>query len=94
MPIHIVQVHRVSVMGLFVSLSHGHARLLGRGVGGQSLHRRARYRSPAKEDSAMKPEATLTDRILKAVSGAPGCRIEEVICQFPDLTWNQASSLV
>jgi len=37
----------------------------------------------------MKPESTLTDRILEAVSEAPGCRIEEVVCQFPDLTWNQ-----
>ena len=37
----------------------------------------------------MKPEPTLTDRILKAVSEAPGCRIEDVIEQFPDLTWNQ-----
>lgn len=37
----------------------------------------------------MKLESTLTDRILEAVSEAPGCRIEEVVCQFPDLTWNQ-----
>ena len=42
-----------------------------------------------REDSAVKPEPTLTDRILKAVSEAPGCRIEDVIEQFPDLTWNQ-----
>ena len=37
----------------------------------------------------MKPEPTLTDRILEAVSDAPGCRIEDVVGQFPDLTWNQ-----
>ena len=37
----------------------------------------------------MKLESTLTDRILEVVSEAPGCRIEEVVCQFPDLTWNQ-----
>ncbi len=37
----------------------------------------------------MKPESTLTDRILEAVAGTPDCRIEEVIRQFPDLTWNQ-----
>ena len=37
----------------------------------------------------MKLESTLTDRILKAVSEAPGCRIEEVVYQFPDVTWNQ-----
>jgi len=42
-----------------------------------------------KGDSVMKPESTLTDRILEAVSEAPGCRIEEVVCQFPDLTWKQ-----
>lgn len=34
-------------------------------------------------------ESTLSDRILEAVSDAPGCRIEEVVCQFPDLTWKQ-----
>lgn len=40
-------------------------------------------------DSSVKPEPTLTDRILEAVSDAPGCRIEDVVGQFPDLTWNQ-----
>jgi hypothetical protein len=34
-------------------------------------------------------ESTLSDRILEAVSDAPGCRIEEVVRQFPDLTWKQ-----
>lgn len=37
----------------------------------------------------MKLESTLADRILEAVSEAPGCRIEDVVGQFPDLTWNQ-----
>jgi hypothetical protein len=37
----------------------------------------------------MKPESTISDRILEAVSQTPGCRIEEVVYQFPDLTWNQ-----
>ena len=32
---------------------------------------------------------TLTDRILEAVSEAPGCRIEDVVGNFPDFTWNQ-----
>jgi hypothetical protein len=34
-------------------------------------------------------ESTLTDRILEAVSKAPGCRIEDVVDLFPDLTWNR-----
>ena len=29
-------------------------------------------------------ESTISDRILEAVSDAPGCRIEEVVCRFPD----------
>jgi hypothetical protein len=37
----------------------------------------------------VKLEFTLTDRILEAVSETPGCRIEDVAGQFPDLTWNQ-----
>ena len=37
----------------------------------------------------MKLEPTLTDRILEAVSEAPGCRIEDVVGNFPDFTWNQ-----
>lgn len=40
-------------------------------------------------DGAREVEFTLTDRILEAVSKAPGCRIEDVVGQFPDLTWNQ-----
>lgn len=37
----------------------------------------------------MTRESTLSDRILEAVSDAPGCRIEEVVRQFPDLTCRQ-----
>ncbi len=40
-------------------------------------------------DSTVKLESTLADRILEAVSQTPGCRIEDVVGQFPDLTWNQ-----
>lgn len=39
--------------------------------------------------NAVKLESTLTDRILEAVSEAPGCRIEDVVGNLPDLTWNQ-----
>jgi hypothetical protein len=42
-----------------------------------------------RRDSAVKLESTLTDRIMEAVSEAPGSRIEDVVDQFPDLTWNQ-----
>ena len=38
---------------------------------------------------AVKLELTLTNRILEAVSEAPGCRIEDVIGLFPDLTWKR-----
>jgi hypothetical protein len=38
---------------------------------------------------AVKLESTLTDRILEAVSETHGCRIEDVVGQFPDLTWDQ-----
>jgi hypothetical protein len=37
----------------------------------------------------VKLESTLTDRILEAVSESPSGRIEDVVGQFPDLTWNQ-----
>jgi hypothetical protein len=39
--------------------------------------------------NGLKLESTLTDRILEAVSKAPGCRIEDVVDLFPDLTWNR-----
>jgi len=39
--------------------------------------------------NAVKLESTLTVRILEAVSEAPGCRIEDVVGNLPDLTWNQ-----
>lgn len=37
----------------------------------------------------MKPESTLTDRILEVVDKTPACRLEELVYLFPDLTWNQ-----
>jgi hypothetical protein len=39
--------------------------------------------------NSVKLESTLADRILEAVSQAPGCRIEDVVGNLPDLTWNQ-----
>jgi hypothetical protein len=39
--------------------------------------------------NALELESALTDRILQAVSKTPGCRIEDVIGLFPDLTWNR-----
>jgi hypothetical protein len=32
---------------------------------------------------------TVTDRILDAVHGAPGCELDELVLRVPDLTWNQ-----
>ena len=32
---------------------------------------------------------TVTDRILDAVHGAPGCQLDELVLSVPDLTWNQ-----
>jgi len=62
---------------------------------GQSINRRTSNltrRSIAgrrRGGNALKLESTLTDRILEAVSKAPGCRIEDVVGLFPDLTWNR-----
>jgi len=62
---------------------------------GQSINRRTSNltrRSIAgrrRGGNALKLESTLTDRILEAVSKAPGCRIEDVVGLFPDLTWKQ-----
>lgn len=36
----------------------------------------------------MKPESTLTDRLLQMVTKTPGCRIEDLVDHFPDLPWN------
>jgi hypothetical protein len=44
---------------------------------------------PGRRRGYVKLESTLTVRILEAVSEAPGCRIEDVVGNFPDLTWNQ-----
>jgi len=62
---------------------------------GQSINRRTSKltrRSIAgrrRGGNALKLESTLTYRILEAVSKAPGCRIEDVVGLFPDLTWNR-----
>jgi hypothetical protein len=44
---------------------------------------------PGRRRGYVKLESTLTVRILEAVSQAPGCRIEDVVGNFPDFTWNQ-----
>lgn len=42
-----------------------------------------------RRETVLKPESTLSDRMLDVVSETPDCRIEDVLGQFPDLTWNQ-----
>lgn len=37
----------------------------------------------------MAQNATVTDRILDAVSQAPGCLLDELVFVCSDLTWNQ-----
>jgi len=32
---------------------------------------------------------TVTDRILDAVHGAPGCQIDDLVLRVPELTWHQ-----
>jgi hypothetical protein len=32
---------------------------------------------------------TVTERILDAVHGAPGCELEDLVLSLPELTWNQ-----
>ena len=32
---------------------------------------------------------TVTDRILDAVHGAPGCELDDLVLRVPELTWNQ-----
>jgi hypothetical protein len=32
---------------------------------------------------------TVTERILDAVHGAPGCELEDLVLRLPELTWNQ-----
>lgn len=34
-------------------------------------------------------EQTVADRIIETVSRSPGCLLEEVALECPDLTWNQ-----
>lgn len=37
----------------------------------------------------MAQDPTITDRIVAAVSQAPGCLLEELVRACPDFTWNQ-----
>jgi hypothetical protein len=37
----------------------------------------------------MAQNATVTDRVLDAVSHAPGCLLDELLLACSDLTWNQ-----
>ncbi len=32
---------------------------------------------------------TVTERILDAVHGAPGCELEDLVLSLPELSWNQ-----
>lgn len=41
------------------------------------------------EGLTMKPECPVPAQILKAAAKAPGCRIEELVYLFPDVTWIQ-----
>ena len=45
-------------------------------------------RSP-NGDIAMKPESTVTDRILEAVAEESSCRVDDLAGHFPDLMWLQ-----
>ena len=37
----------------------------------------------------MLQQETITDRILDAVHGAPGCQLDDLVLSVPELTWNQ-----
>jgi len=37
----------------------------------------------------MLQQETITDRILDAVHGAPGCQLDDLVLRVPELTWNQ-----
>lgn len=34
-------------------------------------------------------DRSIGDRILESISKAPGCRMDDLVSLFPDLTWNQ-----
>ncbi len=44
---------------------------------------------PLELEDVMSREMDVTERILKAVVKAPGCRMEDVVFGCPDLPWNQ-----
>jgi len=37
----------------------------------------------------MSQRGTVTDRILDAVHAAPGCQLDDLVLNLPELTWNQ-----
>ena len=37
----------------------------------------------------MLQQETITDRILDAVHGAPGCQLDDLVLRVPELSWNQ-----
>ena len=37
----------------------------------------------------MLQQETITDRILDAVHGAPGCKLDDLVLRVPELSWNQ-----
>ena len=41
-----------------------------------------------QETSAMRPQATIGERILELVSANPDCTMEEVMQQLPELSWS------
>ena len=42
----------------------------------------------AQETSAMRPQATIGERILELVSANPDCTMDEVMQQLPELSWS------
>ena len=34
-------------------------------------------------------DRSIGDRIFESISKAPGCRMDDLVALFPDLTWNQ-----
>ncbi len=42
-----------------------------------------------KEAAVLTQDQAVADRIMEAVSRAPGCLVEELAMDCPDLTWNQ-----
>lgn len=49
-----------------------------------------------KDDIAphMRDQQTVTDHLIETVSRHPGCLLEELALECPDLTWNQVFLVV